>query len=171
VIGHISALSPKDIEKIVHMGLVVTPHTNEFIFKEARATQAKLPPGRQGENTPLRDLIDAGVKVGLVTDNVPVSMFWPIWEAVARRDRVTNERVSPEQALTRAEALACATINNAYLTFDEKKKGSLEPGKLADLAVLSADPLAVEEVGIRDIKSLMTMVGGRIVHETPSWFG
>jgi predicted amidohydrolase YtcJ len=171
VIGHISALSPKDIEKIVHMGLVVTPHTNEFIFKEARATQAKLPPDRQRENTPLRDLLDAGVNVGLVTDNVPVSMFWPIWESIARRDRVTNERVSPEQALTRAEALACATINNAYLTFDEDKKGSLEPGKLADFVVLSADPLTVEEAGIRDIKSLMTMVGGRIVHQTPNWFG
>ena len=105
VAGHISLLSPKDIEKIVHMGLLVTPHTNEFIYKEARATQAKLPPDRQRENTPLRDLLDAGVKVGLVTDNVPVSMFWPIWQSIARRDRVTNERVSPEQSLTRGEAL------------------------------------------------------------------
>ncbi len=171
VVGHISLLSPQDVEKIVHMGLLVTPHTNEFIYKEARATQAKLPPDRQRENTPLRDLVDAGVKVGLVTDNVPVSMFWPIWQSIARRDRVTNERVSPEQALTRAEALRCATHNNAFLTFDEERKGSLEPGKLADLAVLSADPLTVDEIGIRDIKSLMTMVGGRIVYETPSWSG
>lgn len=171
VVGHISLLSPKDIEKIVQMGLLVTPHTNEFIYKEARAAQAKLPPDRQRENTPLRDLLDAGVKVGLVTDNVPVSMFWPIWQSIARQDRVTNERVSPEQALTRVEALRCATYNNAFLTFDEGRKGSLEPGKLADLAVLSADPLTVEEIGIRDIKSLMTMVGGRIVYETPNWFG
>jgi predicted amidohydrolase YtcJ len=171
VVGHISLLSPKDIEKIVHMGLLVTPHTNEFIYKEARATQAKLPPDRQRENTPLRDLLDAGVTVGLVTDNVPVSMFWPVWQSIARRDRVTNERVSSEQAITRAEALRCATHNNAFLTFDEDKKGSLEPGKLADLAVLSADPLTVEEIGIRDIKSSMTMVGGRIVHETPNWYG
>jgi len=171
VIGHISLLSPKDIEKIVQMGLLVTPHTNQFIYKEARATQAKLPPDRQRENTPLRDLLDAGVKVGLVTDNVPVSMFWPIWQSIAREDRVTNERVSPEQTLTRAEALRCATHNNAFLTFDEDRKGSLEPGKLADMAVLSADPLTVEEVGIRDIQSLMTMVGGQIVYETPNWFG
>jgi predicted amidohydrolase YtcJ len=171
VIGHISLLSPKDIEKIVQMGLVVTAHTNQFIYKEARATQAQLPPDRQGENTPLRDLLDAGVNVGLVTDNVPVSMFYPVWQAVARRDRVTNERVSPQQALTRAEALRCATRNNAFLTFDENRKGSIEPGKFADLAVLSADPLTVEEIGIRDIKSLMTMVGGRIVYETPNWSG
>ena len=170
VIGHISLLSPKDIERIVHMGLLVTPHTNEFIYKEGRSTQAKLPPGRKGENTPLRDLLDAGVNVGLVTDNVPVSMFWPVWQSIARRDRA-NELISPGQALTRAEALRCATHNNAFLTFDENRKGSLEPGKLADLAVLSADPLTVEEIRIRDVKSLMTMVGGRIVYETPHWFG
>jgi predicted amidohydrolase YtcJ len=170
VVGHISLLSPKDIEKIVQMGLLVTPHTNEFIYKEARATQAKLPPNRQRENSPLRDLLDAGVKMGLVTDNVPVSMFWPIWQSIARQDRVTNERVSPEQALTRAEALRCATHNNAFLTFDEDRKGSLEPGKLADLTVLSAEPLTVEEADIRDINSLMTRVGGRIVYETPNWF-
>jgi predicted amidohydrolase YtcJ len=149
---------------------MVTPHTNEFIYMEGGATQAKLPPDRQGENTPLRDLLDAGVNVGLVTDNVPVSMFWPIWQSIARRDRA-NESVSPEQALTRVEALRCATHNNAFLTFDEDRKGSLEPGKLADLTVLSADPLTVREIGIRDIKSLMTMVGGRIVYETPNWFG
>ena len=80
-------------------------------------------------------------------------------------------RSSPEQAITRAEALRCATFNGAYLTFDEGKKGSIEPGKLADLAVLSADPLSVEEVAIRDISALMTMVGGNIVYEKPNWAG
>jgi len=171
VVGHVNILSPKDIERIVRMGLVVTPHTNSNIFKEGHAWQAKLPPERQRENTPLRDLVDAGVKVGLVTDNVPVSMFWPIWESVARLARVTNERVAPGQALTRAEALRCATVGGAYLTFDEDKKGSLETGKLADLAVLSADPLTVDEPAIRDITADMTMVGGRVVHRTPNWPG
>jgi hypothetical protein len=79
--------------------------------------------------------------------------------------------VAPDEALNRADALRCATANGAYLTFDEDKKGSLEPGKLADLAVLSADPLTAEEAGLADIRSLMTMVGGRIVHETPNWHG
>ena len=63
------------------------------------------------------------------------------------------------------QALRTATINGAYLTFDEDKKGSLEPGKLADLAVLSADPLTVAESAIRDITADMTMVGGKIVHQ------
>lgn len=61
------------------------------------------------------------------------------------------------------------TVNGAYLTFDEDKKGSLEPGKLADLAVLSDDPLTIEEKSIADITSLMTIVGGRTVHRSPNW--
>jgi predicted amidohydrolase YtcJ len=169
VIGHINVLSPHDIERIVRMGLVVTPHTNSNLYKEGHTWQAKLAPEQQRWNTPLRDLVDAGVSVGLVTDNVPVSLFWPIWESVARLSRVTDTPIAPEQALTRQEALRCATMGGAYLTFDEDKKGSLEPGKLADLAVLSADPLTVAEPAIRDISADMTMVGGRIVHRSPNW--
>jgi len=171
VLGHISTLSPRDIEKIVRMGLVVTTHTNRYIYKEGHLLQRRLPPERHREITPLRDLIDAGVTVGLATDNVPVSMFWPIWQAVARVSNAGNQRVAPEQAISRAEALRCATVNCAYLTFDEHKKGSLEPGKLADLAVLTADPLGAEEASLRDISAAMTMVGGRIVHETREWNG
>ena len=171
VVGHLSILSPRDIERIARMGLLVTPHTNEFIYKEGRSIQARLPPERRSENTPLRDLIAAGVRVGLVTDNVPVSMFWPIWQAVARRARDSEEPIAPEQALTREQTVRCATENGAWLTFDENIKGSLEPGKLADLAVLTADPLTVEERNLRDIAAVMTMIGGRIVHATSEWPG
>jgi predicted amidohydrolase YtcJ len=65
----------------------------------------------------------------------------------------------------------CATGDCAYVTFDEGKKGSLEPGKLADVAILSADPLSIDELGLRDITAAMTMVGGKAVHETPNWNG
>jgi predicted amidohydrolase YtcJ len=106
------------------------------------------------------------VKVSLATDNVPISLFLPIWQTIARTDYRTKERVAPEQALSRADALRCATANGAYLTFDESKKGSLEVGKLADLAVLSADPLTVDEGKIADVTALTTMIGGRVVHDT-----
>jgi predicted amidohydrolase YtcJ len=111
------------------------------------------------------------VKVSLATDNVPVSPFLPISQAVARRSYQGGEPVAPGEALSRADALRCATINGAYLTFDEDKKGSLEPGKLADLAVLNADPLTVGEGGLAEIRALMTMVGGRVVHQGPNWPG
>ncbi len=171
VISHISTISPRDIERIVRMGLVLTTHTNNYLYKGLHAQAQRLPPERHGEIVPLRSLLDAGVKVSLATDNVPVSPFLPIWQTVARTSYRSKERVAPAEALSRADALRCATANGAYLTFDEHKKGSLETGKLADLAVLSADPLTTEESSIADIRSLMTMVGGRIVHETPNWLG
>jgi predicted amidohydrolase YtcJ len=168
VVGHISTLAPRDIERIARLGLVVTTHTNRYLYKEGHLLQRRLPAERRREITPLRDLLD-GVKVGLATDNVPVSMFWPIWQAVARTSNATQDRIAPEQAISRAEALRSATVDCAYITFDEGKKGSLEPGKLADLAVLSADPFSVEEAGLRDIAAAMTMVGGKAVYETPNW--
>ncbi len=171
VISHVSLTSPREIEQIARMGLVLTTHTNNYLYKGLRELAQRLPPERHAEINPLRSLLEAGVKVALATDNVPVSPFLPISQAVARTAYQTKERVAPQQALARADALRCATTNGAYLTFDEDRKGSLAPGKLADLAVLSADPLTVEEASLADIRALMTMVGGRMVHETPNWLG
>jgi len=168
VLGHISVLAPRDIERIARMGIILTTHTNSNIYKQGHLWQQRLPKERHREITPMGNLLDAGVTLGLATDNVPVSMFWPIWQVVAR-EGLTKEHIAPEQAITRAEASRCSTASGAYLTFDEGKKGSLEPGKLADLAVLTADPLTVDGAGLRDISATMTMVGGKIVHETPNW--
>ena len=152
------------------MGLVLTTHTNSHIFKGSAVLQSGCRRNATARSRRYATSWMQASRSALATDNVPVSLFWPIWQRSPALSG-TNERVAPEQALTRAEALRCATANGAYLTFDEDKKGSLAPGKLADLAVLSADPLTVEEAGIRDITALMTMVGGRIVHETQHWCG
>jgi predicted amidohydrolase YtcJ len=66
----------------------------------------------------------------------------------------------------REQALKMYTINNAQASFEENIKGSIEKGKLADLAVLTDDPLTCEENGIRDIKSLLTIVDGKIVFDS-----
>jgi predicted amidohydrolase YtcJ len=171
VISHISLTSPREIDEIARMGLILTTHTNNYLYKGLRELAQRLPPERHHEINPLRSLLEAGVKVALATDNVPVSPFLPIAQTVARTAYGAKERVAPQQALSRADALRCATTNGAYLTFDEDRKGSLETGKLADLAVLSADPLTVEEGSLANIRSLMTMVGGRMVHEAPNWLG
>ena len=169
VLSHISLTSPREIETIARMGLILTTHSNNYLYKGLQALAQRLPPERHREINPLRSLADAGVKVSLATDNVPVSAFLPISQTVVRTTFEGKQRVVPDEALSRADALRCATINGAYLTFDEGKKGSLEPGKLADLAILSADPLTVEEASIAGIHSLMTMVGGHIVYETANW--
>ncbi|TCT04381.1 amidohydrolase [Aquabacter spiritensis] len=169
ILGHISTLSPRDIERIARMGLVITTHTNRYVYKEGHLLKGRLPPERHREIVPLRDLIDAGVTVALATDNVPTSLFWPVWQAVSRTSLYSEETVVPDQAITRREALRCATVNGARLSFEEDVKGALAPGMVADLAVLSADPLSVAEARIPEIHALMTMVGGQIVYERPGW--
>jgi len=99
---------------------------------------------------------------------VPNSMFYPVWQSIYRRNRYTGGAVAPAQALTREQALRAATINGAYVTWEEDSKGSIEVGKLADLAVLSHDPLTAEEVVLKDIRAEMTFVDGRIVYNATS---
>lgn len=164
VLSHISTLSSRDIDRIVEMELIVTTHTNRYIFKEGHLLQQRLGLEREHEISPLRSLTARGVTVALATDNVPVSMFHPFWHAVARRNRHTGEAVCVGQTITREQALRSVTINGARLTFEEARKGSLEPGKFADLAVLSADPLTCPEDLLKDITADMTFVGGTQVY-------
>jgi len=165
VIEHIGILSADEIGRIRDLGIVLTTHTNRYLYKEANLFSSQLGPAAEDTIVPLRRLKEAGVHVALATDNVPPSLFFPIWQAVARVDRSTNRVVGPAQRLSRAEALRAATLEGAYLTFEEEEKGSIERGKLADLAVLSEDPMTCPEDSIRHITADMTIVGGRIVNE------
>ncbi len=165
VLGHISALTLEQIAKVRELGLVVTSHTNRYIFKEGHLLKQKLGPARENEISPLKSLIEAGVRVALATDNVPTSLFYPIWQSIYRKNRYTGETIAPAEALTREQALRAATINGAYVTWEEDSKGSIEIGKLADLAVLSHDPLTADEDVLKDIYAEMTFVDGRVVYE------
>ena len=73
--------------------------------------------------------------------------------------------LGPDQKVTRQEALKAQTINNAYTTFEEKTKGSIEPGKFADLVLLEQDIMTAPEKSIESMKVLMTLVGGKIVYQ------
>ena len=99
--------SPHDIERIVRMGLVLTTHTNNYLYKGLHVHAQALPPERHGEIVPLRSLLDAGVKVSLATDNVPITQFPADLRRRSRaRAMQTKERVAPEQALTRMRGVA-----------------------------------------------------------------
>ncbi|MGQ0653551.1 MAG: amidohydrolase [Betaproteobacteria bacterium] len=165
IFGHISMLPPQDLDKVAEMELVLTSHTNRHVYKEGHIHKKRIGEARETEISPLKSILERGLRLNLATDNVPVSLFYPVWQSVARRSRYTKEIIAPSERLSRRQALEAATINGAWLTFDEMKKGSLEPGKLADLAVLDADPLTCEEDALRTIAADLTMVGGRVVYE------
>lgn len=121
-------------------------------------------PARAAITTPVRMYLDAQLPVSSGTD-APVVPYPPLWTLYhfITRDTITGGVLGPEQRVTRQEALRMATINNAWLNMEERLKGSIEPGKLADLVILNEDPLTCPEPRLRDAKVLMTMVGGQVV--------
>ena len=117
---------------------------------------------------PMRSYLDHNVRVSVGTDSpvVPYSPLGVIYHFVTR-DTISGEVFGESQRISREEALRLITIGNAYLTFEEDIKGSLEPGKLADLVVLSGDIMTCPEEEIPRLTVLMTMVNGRSVFQHP----
>lgn len=165
VIQHLQFATPQQLDRIKALGLVVGVHPNNHIWK--RGKRHLTPEGRQQIDrvTPMRDLFDRGIPVTIETDGSPIEPLHALWAVVARRERETGELVAPAQRVSRQEALQALTINGAYLTFEEAKKGSIEPGKWADVAVLAEDLFEVAEERLKDIPIAMTIVGGRVVYE------
>jgi predicted amidohydrolase YtcJ len=164
VIEHVGVLSADEIARIRDLGLVLTVYTGRYVYQEGAMLAREL--GDSADQiAPLRSLLEAGVHVSLATDNVPPSMFHPVWHATSRIAEETGVPVAPAQCISREEALACASREGAYLTFEEKSKGTLEPGKFADIAVLSDDPLTIDEERIQDIVAELVLVGGEVVYD------
>jgi predicted amidohydrolase YtcJ len=116
--------------------------------------------------TPMRTYLDQGLIVAGGTDSsvVPYPPLWVFYHFVTR-DTINGGVLGADQKITRQQALKVETINNAYLTFEEKTKGSIEPGKLADLVVLPEDIMTTPAKNIESMKVLMTIVGGKIVYQ------
>jgi predicted amidohydrolase YtcJ len=92
--------------------------------------------------------------------------MFTIFEAV-NRVRSSGKVINPEERITVEEAIRAVTITPAYSTFEEDLKGSIEPGKLADMVVLDRDILTVPSMEIRDIAVVKTMMGGEFVYVNP----
>lgn len=113
--------------------------------------------GRAEHDQPMRSLLKAGVPLAIGSDG-PDNPFLNIMLA-------TTYEGKPGEALTREQAIIAYTLTSAYAEFAEKEKGSLEPGKLADLAVLSQDIFAIPAEELPKTESVMTLVGGKIVYD------
>jgi predicted amidohydrolase YtcJ len=100
----------------------------------------------------------------------PVGALNPYHPLLAMQAAITRRTqggqvIGPAERISRLDALRMTTINAAFIGFEEKKKGSIEVGKMADLAILTGDFLTVPEDQLMTIKSYMTIVDGRVVHE------
>lgn len=163
---------PDAIARAAKLGLIFDCQMAWHHF-DGPALEEVFGPERIKSFLPLRSLIDAGVVVVGGSDHMirldardslnPYHPFFGMWMAVTRRT-ADGRVLGPEQRVTREEALRMWTINGAYGTFEEKIKGSIEPGKLADMVVISKDYLTCPEEEIKDIEALATIVGGRVVY-------
>ena len=162
VLVHILRATEEQLRRMRRLGLVLEtiPLTDLWLRGHA------LPPAQPGEGSPDAhcSYLQHGVPFGFGTDNKPYNPFATLWAAVARTQR-DGTVIGPDERLTRMEALRAFTLGGAYFSFDEGQRGSLEPGKLADLAVLSDDLLTMPEEELPRMRSLLTMVGGQVVHD------
>jgi predicted amidohydrolase YtcJ len=145
-----------------------------WYLKDAELLYQVLGDNRMKTFHPYKSLFEAGVIVNGGSDHMvkldsyrainPFNPFLSMWSIITRKTERGNI-FNPGQAITRMQALQMYTINNAFASFEEDIKGSIEPGKLADLAILSDDILTCEEDKIKEIQVVLTMVGGKIVFE------
>jgi hypothetical protein len=115
---------------------------------------------------PLRMIQDSGIKWGFHTDTTEVNQYRPfttLWFAVT--GKMLGGAVVNRQTITREEALIAHTRSNSYFVMRENDLGSIQPGKLADLVVMDRDYLTIPADQIKDIKPVITMVGGKVAYD------
>ena len=162
---HASMLDSVQVARMKALGIIAAEQ-GIFIPSDGDWIPKRVGPVRSRIAYPWRALWDAGVIVGNGTD-VPVERIDPIasyYGSVARRTP-SGQVFNPEQKVTREEALRAYTLNNAYAAFEEKEKGSITVGKLADLVVLTKDLLTMPEEEIPSTRVAMTVLGGKVVYE------
>jgi predicted amidohydrolase YtcJ len=119
---------------------------------------------------PAKSYIEHGIVEAAGSDVpvTPLSPWWGIWAAVVRKDLQSGQVLAPEERISVEQALALYTRNGAFAGFEEKSKGTLEPGKLADFIVIDRDVLAIPADELKDVQVLETFVGGRKVYQGKS---
>ncbi len=167
-IEHAQHIHPDDVGRFAELGVIAAVQ-GVHATSDGPWIPDRLGPERAAETSYVwRDMLDAGVVVGNGTDT-PVERISPVasfHSSVSRR--MANGAVfSGEHRMTRAEALRSYTLNNAYAAFEEHLKGSIAPGKLADIVVLSRDIMTIPEDDIPNTRVVYTIVGGEIRFSAP----
>ncbi len=164
-IEHCAECSPALFERIKKLGVVISMQP-PFLYYSGERYLAQIPSDEIRWLYRVRSFLDAGLVVAGSSDTpvVPNNPLIGLYAAVVRKSAV-GQVLAPEERVSPREALAMYTTNAAYASFDEDVKGSIAPGKYADLVLLSDDPTLVEPEAIKEIKVLKTVIGGEVVWE------
>ncbi|RLG96588.1 hypothetical protein DRO27_01985 [Candidatus Bathyarchaeota archaeon] len=148
------------------MGIMVASQPS-FLYYLGDSYYGNVGPERSKWLKPHRAWLDEGIMCAAGTDSpvTPYPPFVSLWTSIARRTEINDTQMGTEQKVTRKEAIKMYTLNGAYLTFEEDIKGSIEPGKLADMIIIDRDIMTCPEDDVKDTKVLTTYLGGKVVFE------
>jgi predicted amidohydrolase YtcJ len=172
-ITHANFMTAAAIQKMKALGIVLDLQP-AWLWLDGATLRRQFGNQRLAYFQPYKSLFDNGVIVGGGSDHMqkigslrsinPYNPFLGMWITLTRQPRWTDQPLHPEQRISREQAIRLYTINNAYLTFEEKEKGSLEKGKLADLIVLDRDILTCPVDEVRSVQVEQTYLGGKLVY-------
>jgi predicted amidohydrolase YtcJ len=162
---HCTVVNDSLLRRIKALNAVPTPFWTYVYYHGEKMSQYGAE--RLNRMFAMRSFLDHGIRVAPGSDYVP-GPFEPMMalQSCVTRTDIKGVTWGPKQKITVAEAMRAVTINGPYATYEEKLKGTLEPGKLADLVVLGKDPFTAEPPTLAKIPVERTMVGGRWVYES-----
>ncbi|HLV96933.1 MAG TPA: amidohydrolase [Candidatus Acidoferrales bacterium] len=165
-IEHAQHMAAKDFDRFAQLHVIASMQPYQAI-DDGRWAEGRIGHDRASRTYAFRTFLNHGVRLAFGTDwdVAPLNPMPGIYAAVTRAtlDGKNPNGWFPEQKLTVAEAVEAYTMGSAYAEFQEKEKGSITPGKLADMVILSDDIFSIDRAKIRDVKVLKTFVGGKMV--------
>ena len=167
-IEHAQHMAAKDFERFAQLHVIASVQPYHAI-DDGRFAESHIGHDRASRTYAFRTLLDHGVRLAFGTDweVAPLNPMLTVYAAVTRAtlDGKNPNGWFPEQKLSLGEAIEAYTMGSAYAEFQENEKGSITPGKLADIVLLSDDIFTIAPEKIRDVKVLKTFVGGRLVFD------
>jgi predicted amidohydrolase YtcJ len=167
-IEHAQHMAAKDFERFAQLHVIASVQPYHAI-DDGRFAESHIGHDRASRTYAFRTFLDHGVRLAFGTDweVAPLDPLLTVYAAVTRAtlDGKNPKGWFPEQKLSVAEAIEAYTMGSAYAEYQEKEKGSITPGKLADMVLLSDDIFSIVPEKIRDVRALKTFVGGRLVFD------
>lgn len=166
-IEHAQHMAAKDFDRFAKLGVIASVQPYHAI-DDGRFAEKRIGHDRSSRTYAFRSFLDHGVRLALGTDwfVAPLNPMETVYAAVTREtlDGKNPKGWFPEQRLTVAETVEAYTLGSAYAEFQEKEKGSITVGKLADMVVLGDDIFSIPPDKIKDVKVWKTIVGGKVVY-------